>query len=89
MLQLSRTNDMAKWIQFLQMQMPADRKTKGWIVQSIDGGAHLGEVKWYGAWRRYCFYSAESCIFEQDCLRDIASFCESETAMHNALRKAG
>lgn len=43
-------------------------------IEHRDGGK-LGTVKWYGRWRRYCFYPCEA-TFSADCLRDIATFLE-------------
>lgn len=31
----------------------------------------LGQIKWYGAWRRYCFYPDESTLFDSSCLAEI------------------
>lgn len=61
-------------------------KTKMWEVVSKEGGDRLGLVKWYPGWRRYCFFPAPNTIFEQDCLRDIAQFCENRTAIHKQIR---
>lgn len=51
-----------------------DVKTKYWET--------LGIVKWFGSWRRYAFFPKADTVFEKDCLRDIANFCESKTNEH-------
>lgn len=80
---------MSKWIMF-QQRIPTNphKVTKIWDVISIDGDHLLGRVSWYSGWRRYCFTPAPHTIFEQDCLRDIANFIETETKDHKAQRKA-
>jgi hypothetical protein len=73
---------METWIEFRQVPKEPNRKTDIFQVVAKQGGFILGDIKWYGAWRRYCFFVAASTIFEQDCLRNIASFCEQRTQEH-------
>jgi len=58
--------------------------TDVWAVFAIQGDEFLGEVKWYSGWRRYVFEPDADAIFEQDCLRDIAGFLETATAVQKA-----
>lgn len=58
------------------------RKTKIWLVENKTNGSHLGEVRWQGAWRQYCFFPADDCVFEKNCLRRIADYCEARTIEH-------
>ena len=46
----------------------------------------LGIIRWYAPWRKYCFYTLEggAMVFDVNCLREIADFCEAETRSHNA-----
>lgn len=34
----------------------------------------LGEVKWYPAWRQYCYFPAVQAVYSAGCLRDIQEF---------------
>jgi|GEM_PF-1172267 len=34
----------------------------------------LGELKWYPAWRQYCFFPMRDTVFNRDCLDDISDF---------------
>ena len=78
---------MSKWIQFYMKPRPADKKTDTFTVIANDGGVDLGEVKFYGAWRKFCFFPNHDTVFEQDCLRDIAIFCEQQTAAWRASKR--
>lgn len=66
-------------------------KTKVWTVMSAidspkgDGGAELGEVRWWSHWRKYAFFPNPNTLFEQLCLREIANFCETQTKQHRAV----
>lgn len=62
-------------------------KTAIYSVSAKDGGATLGAVRWYAPWRKYAFFPRPETLYEQDCLRDIAAFCEAETRAHRE-RKA-
>jgi hypothetical protein len=72
---------MAKWIKFKPLDQEK-RITKRWQVLAIQGETELGIVSWYSGWRRYCFFPNPQTLYEQDCLRDIATFCEEETTTH-------
>lgn len=68
-----------KWITFAP-SAPC-KKTSVWLVKPKDGSP-IGMVRWYGPWRKYCFYPGDATVYEQDCLRDIADFCERKTKEH-------
>jgi len=72
---------MGKWIEFKELEQMVGKKTKHWVVKTTyeENRATLGIVKWYGSWRKYCFLPCEQTIFEWDCLREIADFCQQET----------
>lgn len=71
-----------KWIVAFSIRNSPTGKTKVFQIQSKDGQVVLGQVKWYGPWRKYCFYPEGQTIFEWDCLRDIAEFCEKTSRQH-------
>ena len=57
------------------------RVTRIWAVRNLRG-VDLGQVRWYGAWRKYCFVPAAECMFDHTCLRAIADFCDKQTVDH-------
>lgn len=72
----------SKWIKFEHYPPKQGCKTSMWIVKAKEGDVTIGLIKWYCAWRSYCFFPANDTIFEEDCLRDIANFIEVETRKH-------
>jgi len=69
---------MSKFISFGKPKKSASGKTKVWrVVSNADDS--LGEIRWFGRWRKYAFYPEIFTVYEQDCLRKIADFCESES----------
>lgn len=61
----------------------AGPKTKAWFVRSkYDGQPVLGNVRWFGRWRKYAFYPEAGCIFEEVCMREISEFIEKTTKEH-------
>jgi hypothetical protein len=73
------------WIEFVEI----DRKPKTvvWAVMSKDTASHVGFVQWHGPWRKYCFFPEFNTIFEWDCMRSIAEFCEQKTKEHREARQ--
>lgn len=79
---------MSKWIEFVPDGTSPSGKTKCWVLYPAgDRQMPLGAINWYAPWRKYTFSPVPSTVFEQDCLRDIASFIEVETKTHHAARK--
>lgn len=72
------------WITFDFEGTSASGKTDCWAVRTLDRKHRLGAVKWFGRWRRYAFFPMAATVFEQDCLRRIAEFCEQATASRKA-----
>ena len=69
----------SKWIDFEKQEKKEHFKTDIWIIFTKDGRTNLGFIKWYGRWRGYAFFPQSDTIYEEDCLRDIADFIETET----------
>jgi hypothetical protein len=70
-----------KWIHIQSEPHPKGKTMVHWVY-SKETQFTLGEIRWYGRWRKYCFFPVISSLFEQDCLRDIADFCENATKEH-------
>lgn len=51
-------------------------KTKIWSVDT-QTGLVLGEIRWYGPWRRYCFFPSDGTLFDASCLIEITAFIHS------------
>lgn len=74
------------YIQFVE-DTPA-AKTNRWEVVTLPGSTVIGRITWYGPWRKYCFFPRGETVYEQVCLREIADFCETETATHKARKSS-
>ena len=62
-------------------------KTNVYEVVTLGDRTVIGEIMWYGPWRKYCFFPGDHTVFEQKCLREIADFCERETAEHKKRKR--
>ncbi len=49
-------------------------KTKVYSVTKTHGGDFLGTVKWWGAWRQYCFFPDPDTLYSDGCLQAIVDF---------------
>ena len=36
----------------------------------------LGKIRWYGAWRQYCFWPSPNCVFNRECMTDIQNMIQ-------------
>jgi hypothetical protein len=52
-------------------------KTKVVSVYNRSGGYELGQIRWHGPWRQYCFFPADDCIFNVGCLSTVQEYIES------------
>lgn len=61
------------------------RKLLQFMIYSKKGNYSLGTIKWFGAWRRYCWFPEDdSLVFDEECLRDIEMFLKE---INEAYRK--
>jgi len=78
-------SDPSEWEgKYIRFQLSGDQpkgKTSVWDVVA-KAGDFLGKVKWFGRWRKYSFFPAADCTFEETCLGDIADFLKWATHTH-------
>ncbi len=75
----------SKYIEFYEL---ADSgKTKIWDILSKRHGDILGKIKWYGAWRQYCFFPSPAVVFNKTCMEDIIDFIQEEMA-YRSIKKS-
>jgi hypothetical protein len=79
------------WFRFVEAPAQAGRprKTNRWNVVGADAGHResivIGWVSWFARWRRYAFFPVAGTVYDPDCLRDLATFCEERTAERKAV----
>lgn len=56
--------------------MKPKAKTSQWVCHKVDSCVTLGFIKWYGAWRQYCFFPEGSTIFNKGCMLDVTDFID-------------
>lgn len=66
--------DKKKYIEFSLLEEKP--KTKVYAVINIKFGNVLGIIKWYPSWRKYCFFSEGSVIYDVICLDNIRDFIQ-------------
>ena len=49
-------------------------KTEKYMCLNKKSAGQLGEVKWYGAWRQYCYFPLAQAVYSSGCLTDISDF---------------
>lgn len=79
---------MGTYIRFTEYPMPPAHKTRLWRVETKERGDVLGEVRWFGRWRKYCFEPFGRAVFEEVCMREISDFIVARTREHREALKA-
>ncbi len=81
-------NDESEWIRF-ELVGPTDSgKTQIWNVVLKDQSVIGGEIRWWGAWRKYAFFPRPNTLYEQDCLRAIARFLQVQMDARKIFKSA-
>ena len=70
-----------KWIYIDFFCKSKSGKTNVYQVMA-DTGYYLGDIEWHPEWRKYVFFPEVNTLYEQDCLRDIATFIEEKMFLH-------
>ena len=47
------------------------------IVGKSDFEQRLGVIKWYGPWRKYCFFPDEETVWDVNCMAEVMVFIEN------------
>jgi hypothetical protein len=63
-----------KYIHFAEIHNTG--KTSVWSCRNNKSGEELGQVKWHGPWRRYCYFPSCPAVYSTGCLKDIEDFIE-------------
>jgi len=72
---------LTKWIVVKELCKSESGKTTIWDVSS-SRGVFLGQIRWWANWRKYAFCPRDGTVYEEDCMRDIANWCEQATRRH-------
>ena len=72
-----------KYLKFIHLNL-LGHKTQLWQVRSKSSNELLAEIKWYGAWRQYCFFPLNA-LFNSTCLDDIKKFLDKLNEEHRAM----
>lgn len=66
----------------------ATGRTRIVSVRSRSSGDGLGQIRWFGRWRQYCFYPAPETIFNHGCLEDINAHIKKLMTARGAARES-
>lgn len=77
-----------KWIEIVEAGTSPTGITKRWLVLNKREGSKVGAIKWYGAFRAYCFFPEDdTLLYDSDCLRKIAEFLEKVNIERRSSRR--
>ncbi len=55
-------------------------RTRRWDVVNVRTNVVVGEIQWWGGFRKYVFFPEDEMLFDHHCLRLIADFLEEQMA---------
>lgn len=53
-----------------------NRKTPIYHIISKNSNSEIGIIKWYGAWRKFCFFPNGETIWDTNCLIEVTNFID-------------
>jgi len=63
-----------KYISISALPMKPGRKTLDFVLMNKSQALPLGIIKWYGAWRQFCFYPDAGTVWSISCLMEVNGF---------------
>lgn len=70
------------WLTFEHVGDSKSGKTRIIAVRADHVTGQVGQIRWWGRWRKYVFVPFTDMFFDHDCLREIADECERMTSVH-------
>jgi len=70
------------YVRFEESGSSASGKTKIWMIKNSRSDYEIGRIIWHAPWRKYVFEPAKNCIFDANCMNEIAMFAVEETKKH-------
>ena len=80
-------NRVEKYIRFEDGEWSDSGKTRIWRIYNFHHNQVVGWIRWYGGFRRYCFYTEEAAIYDNDCLRLVADKLDEVNARHREMKR--
>ncbi|MCE5227911.1 MAG: hypothetical protein LLG05_18885 [Porphyromonadaceae bacterium] len=62
-----------QYLSFIEVSNPKG-KTRIFECRNKNSQTVLGMVKWYGAWRQYCYSPTVQAVYSAGCLDDMSDF---------------
>ncbi len=65
-----------QWLDLIYDGQSDSGKTNIYRVQNKKNGIIIGYIKWFGAFRKYCFFPNPETVYDRSCLIEISYFLE-------------
>lgn len=76
-----------KYIEIVYDAPSGSGLTNIWWVHNKRSDEDCGDIRWHGAFRKYCFFPAAHFLFDADCLRIVAAELDILNVMHREAKK--
>lgn len=77
--------DIGKYMYAIEVWEKGKKLPQYILCNKEDLFIHLGMIKWYGAWRKFCWFTDgifDDVVFDSKCLNDIEKFLDELNKMY-------
>jgi hypothetical protein len=72
-----------KRLSFTNTLLSPSGKTFTWDIFS--GALLIGQIKWHGPWRKYCFFPEGDTLWDKNCLQEVCGFIERQMQLRGII----
>jgi len=72
----------SKYLEITEVVPMTKKKTREFHVFNSVSGSRIGFIQWYPPFRKYAFFPNVGCVFDPNCLTDIADFIIEKNEGH-------
>jgi hypothetical protein len=73
---------LTEWLLIRPIELSKSGITKIYNVYPKESDSALGQIKWFARWRKYSYFPNTGTLYEEKCLRDLATVIEDLTKQH-------
>ena len=77
-----------KYIGITELPLEKGRKTHIYSLHELGNEEYdLGQIAWYGPWRKFCFFTSGGTVFDTGCLGQIVEWLDALNEDHKNKKK--
>jgi hypothetical protein len=78
-----------RYFSCVRLARPLGKKTDTYAIVAKADCLIIGDIRWYGAWRKYALFVRPETVWEETCLAEVASVLKRLTQEQRRQRRSG